>query len=171
VDALNPFQFFVLLDMEEKLFSLPSDTLRFIENMSRETTLSGRKLQIAKLGLHFLTIGIPSQSLSILQSPEFQILIHRGLASIQEQPSAWLARTKNNLMMFQQLNSLEEDIGVPCDWIWQPVTLIKIIQRILFDDSSRLTLVISVKSIHYDLIAGRISTSDCKALLHNFLVM
>lgn len=171
VDALNPFQFFVLLDMGDELFHLPADTYQFIDTMIARTTLEGRNLQIAKLGLHFLTVGIPNQSLSVLQDSEFQALVRRGLALIPEQRTVWLSRCKIVFTTLRQLTRIEDFANRQFDSIWSPASLIKIVQRILFDDPSRFTLMTSVKSLYHDLETGQVSVSDCANLLHNLLAI
>lgn len=171
VDALNSSQFFVLLDMGDELFDLPINVLQFIDTMLETTTLNGRNLQIAKLGLHFLMIGIPSQSLDVLKSPSFQALVQRGLALISKRPNFWLSGPKSVFMILHQLTLLEYLAGGHFDTIWSPDTLVRIMQRVLFHDLSRFVLITSIKSIYHDLKVGQISELDCTNLLHDLLVM
>lgn len=169
VDALDPFQIFVLLDLDDELFNLPTDLYHFIDLVMKEIGLNGRELQMAKLGVHFLTIGIPSQSLCVLQCIEFQALIRQWVALLPRHPDFWLLRTKNVLMTIQQLTRLEDFIGIRFSSIWKPDRLVKIIQRILFDEPSRLTVLTLVKSVYYDLQAGKIPTSNYIDWLHELL--
>lgn len=169
VDALNPFQFFVLLDIEGEVLSISPETAQLMENIIAGVTVSSRKFQIAKLGLVFLVRGIPDREVYLLKNKAFQDLFQQALSLIPDQPSTWLSRTKNVLMTFRQLGVLQKLIGCRCDPIWQPNAIITIMRRILFDDISRLTLLTSVRSIQHDLKANRIQPRRGKALLYNLL--
>ena len=165
VEALNLFQFFVLLDIGEEAFNLPSDTVQFMDAIIGETLLSGRNLTIAKLGLHFLTMGIPPEGLAVLESADLQTLIRRGLTQVSGNPDWWLARTKSILMTLRQLVSLENLVRLHFDILWKPASLTRIVQRVLFDDPSRLTLLSSVRAICHDLKTSQISSTECLELL------
>jgi hypothetical protein len=168
VDALNPFQFFVLLDIGEEIFSSPPAVLQCIDNLLKAVPLEGRKLQIVKLGLRLLLSEIPLQN-GLLQDPTFLALLRRGLVKAIENPGFWLSRTKNILMTWRQFRQLENLIGTALDFLWTPAVLMKVVQRILFDDPSRLTLLSSVRSICQDLKTGQISKPDCVELIRKLL--
>ena len=165
VDVLTPSQFFVLLDVDSELFHLSTEMLQFIDTVLMETTLSGRRLQIAKLGLHFLVAGIPHRGQHVLQNPNFRTLIHRGLALILKQPSFWLILSKICFTTLRQLAFFEELIGRELDLIWNPAMLVRIMNRILFEDPSRFILLSSVKTIYHDLKVGHVSATDCAGIL------
>jgi hypothetical protein len=169
VDALNQNQFFVLLDVDEQSFDVPIEILQFIDDRLIRVNLEGRRLQIAKLGLLFITAGIPRQSLSILQDAAFHTLIHQRLSA--NHPANWLARAKNIWMIFQVLRNLEETIKDCEDWLGQSANVIKIIQHILVDDFNRFTLLTSVQAVYHDFQMNKISTSDCIPILDSILYL
>lgn len=167
VDALNQNQFFVLLDVDEQSFDVPIKILQFIDDRLIRVNLEGRRLQIAKLGLLFITAGIPKQSLSILQDDVFHTLIHQRLSA--NHPANWLARAKNIWMIFQVLRNLEKTIKDCEDWLGQPANVIKIIQHILVDDFNRFTLLTSVQAVYHDFQMNKISSSDCIPILDSIM--
>jgi hypothetical protein len=167
VDALDRFQFFVLLDVGDDLLHLPSQMSQFIEAMLGETTLDGRGLQIAKLGLLFLVGGIPSHGLGVLQNSDFRELIRRGLALVVNQPTFWLLLSKTIFTTLRQLARLEDLAGIQFDAIWSPTTMVRIMERILFKDPSRFILLSSAKAVCHDLATDQVSIPDCVNILYD----
>ncbi len=168
VDALDPFQFFVLLDMDEKLLQAPSEIEQFLETLFAKTLLSGRRLQIAKVGLYFLTIGVPSWCLSILHHPDFRAVISHGLALLPQYPSLWLSLSKTVFMVFQELVQLERLAHQQLDWLWSPASLVKIIERIFFDDPSRLALLASLRFLCYAITTCQATNLDSLDFAQSF---
>lgn len=166
VDALAPLQFFVLLDVGDELFNVYPETLKFIDTILSRTSLHGRSLEIAKLGLHFLTMGIPEQYREVMQEANFQTMIHRGFAMIPKHSTPWLSRAKITLLTLQHLAYIEHLVDFQFAPIWNSDTLFRIMQRILFDDPSRFPLFMLIKSVYQDLKAGRDLISNCDEFLN-----
>lgn len=161
VEVLNPYQLFVLLDVGNEFFNLFDGAYQYIDTILLKNPFTGRRQQIAKLGLCFLIMGVSGQNLTILERPEFQKLIQRGLSIIPSYPSFWLVKSKIVFKTIQQITCIEKFTGNQFDSIIPPGKLIRIIERIFFDDLSRFTLLALVKSLYHDLETGEISISDC----------
>ena len=170
VDAMNPFQLFVLLDVFPESLYVSGEVIRFIDSILNSAHLSGRKLQISKLGLYFLTSNLPTESLHILQNEKLKALTLQGLATIPSRPSAWLSRTKTVFMVLQRLSCVEEMTQQKLKIIWESPTLLRIIRRILFDNLTRFTLYAPIASIHNYLKSGQVSTIQVNSLLSDLLV-
>jgi hypothetical protein len=166
VDALTPLQLFVLLDIGDELINLSLEKHQFIDIMLARTSLIGRDREIAKLALYLLVMDIPDQYIDVLHVAKFQAIIHRWLALIPEHSTSSLSRAKIALLTLRYLACIEHIANIQFSPIWNADTLVRIMQRILFDDPSRFVLFMLIKSFYNDLKAGRNLMLDCDKLLH-----
>jgi len=169
VEILNLCQCFVLLDANTQIMSLPFSAVQFVNKILCGCMLKRIELQIARLGLHLLIAKIPERCFDVLYQPDFQKLIYRGIEAISHYPNFWLSNCKVVSTTLQQLALMESSTTQRFDSFWNIDTLIKIVQRIFFDDFSNYSLITSIKSIYHDLKTEQISISDCMNLLHKLL--
>ncbi|OQY99647.1 MAG: hypothetical protein B6D41_01060 [Chloroflexi bacterium UTCFX4] len=166
VEALNSRQIFMLLDVHNELFQLPPFAHDFIDRILSETTLSGRELHIARIGLYLLTSAFNDPcSLHILSNANFRALVQRGLALIPQHPTSWLIRTKIVFTTLRELANLGRIAPQRFEYFWSPVILECIVQRILFDGPDRFALMASLKLIHQRLKTNDPSTCESIGLV------
>jgi hypothetical protein len=170
IEALNPFQMFVLLDIGDEVYCSGPELDRFVDSMLGGVALGGRDRQIGALGLQFLTIGMPERGYQVLEREGFRDVVRRGLASIPEDSNAWLSRSKLILKAMRELARLEQWTGHGLDWIWQPIALTTLVERILLRDASRFALLAAIRAVGHDIERGELPRSGVGDTLHRILV-
>ena len=110
VEVLNPFQLFVLLDIDVKTLNLHPVALSYINTSLSQISLSQRHLGIANLGLHLLLAELYDYN-DVLMYPGFDLVIGQGLSLCQKCPTLWLLLAKDFFSILRTLNRLDKSAG------------------------------------------------------------
>lgn len=154
VEVLDPYQFFVLLDIGIDLIELSKRFQKFVNYLLSEVTLNNRIFQLAKLGITFITMKIPYNMYDVLNREEFINLIRQAIPMVERRPTYWISCSKTILLAFEEISSLKEKNQEELNSILTSDILIKIVEQILFKDVSRFSLITSLKAMNHDLLTN-----------------
>lgn len=167
VELLDPCQLFVLLDIEDEAFELPSNVIQFVASQLAGATSNVEKRQIARLGLYLLLMGIPAQYVNgLLEHPEFQLLVTH---LVFKNPAHWLTNAKTVQMTLKRIMQIEELLGYSIEFVWHPTTLLGLIESTFFKGPSIFSLLAPLQAILFDLQRGNMRASDCIAMITRYL--
>ena len=159
VEVLNPFQLFVLLDIDIKTLSLQPASLSFINAFLNKLSLSQRHLGIANLGLHLLLAELYDYN-EVLMYPGFDLLIGQGLSLCQKCPTLWLLLAKDFFSILRTLNRLEKSAGIDSCTI-TPATIVMIGKLIFQNQAPRFALRAALQVLLSNVENGIFSSLQC----------
>jgi hypothetical protein len=167
VELLDVLQCFVLIDMGDELQRISEDVIQLIGASMDGLLVSRRLRQLAMLGYCFLALELPIGTLEeILRSSNSLATVSRYLPT---HINSHLACFKRVMMILRTLRQIEALTNCQFNAVWQFDTIERILNRVLFTDSSRFTLLASVRTIYNDIIAGQTTISSCvNTLSHEF---
>ena len=167
VEVLNPFQLFVLLDIDVNTLNLQPVTLSFINTSLSQVSLNQRHLGIANLGLHLLLAELYDYN-EVLMYPDFDLVIGQGLSLCQKCPTLWLLLAKDFFSILRTLNRLDKSAGIDSCTI-TPATIVMIGKLIFQNQVPRFALRAALQVLLSNVENGIYSSRQCINSFENLL--